>query len=53
MSQMHGPEVRIKVAMDGDKPVHELWVRGENLGRVSFLWILETAMQFMSSLRFR
>lgn len=53
MSQMHGPEVRIKVSMDGDKPVHELWVGNENLGRVSFLWIVEAIMQFTNTLRFR
>jgi len=53
MSKMVGPDVRVKVTMDGDLPVHELWVGETCHGRVSFLWILETAMLFMSSLRFR
>ncbi len=53
MSQMHGPDVRVKVAMDGDKPVRELWVRGENLGPVSFLWILYTGLAFLETLQFR
>ena len=53
MSQMHGPDIRIKVGMDGDEPVHELWIGNENHGRVSFLWILETARAFLSTLRFR
>lgn len=53
MSGMVGPNIRIKVTMDGDKPVHELWIGNENLGRVSFLWIVEAIMQLASSLRFR
>ncbi|WP_157385333.1 hypothetical protein [Rhizobium freirei] len=45
------PEIRIKVTMDGDKPVYEFLIGNLSFGRVPAKWILEAIREFAGSLR--
>lgn len=51
---MMPPKMAIKVnlAEDGKTPVRSLWFDGVKIGDVSYVEVLEAAMQFVSTLRF-
>lgn len=44
--------IRVTLAEDGKTPVRSLYFDGVKIGDVSYVEVLEAAMQFVSTLRF-
>lgn len=44
--------IRVTLAEDGKTPVRSLWFDGVKIGDVSYVEVLEAAMQLVSTLRF-
>ncbi|MBM7047593.1 hypothetical protein [Rhizobium lusitanum] len=46
-----GPEIRIKVTMNGNSPIYELWEGQTYRGEVSAQWIIEMIQHLAGALR--